>query len=150
MPRAGRVSAALGVGVQRLSEGFNINELVSEYRALRATVLRLWLRFALKEASSETSDLIRFNEAIDQAIAESVLRFSAEADHAKDLLLAVLGHDLRNPLNAIRMSTQLIERFFDRAREATPLIQEYRTNARDDRGSPRSPSRASVHGCRFS
>jgi hypothetical protein len=51
--------------------GFDINLLVAEYRALRASVLRLWIDATpLDEQGVE--DVIRFNEAIDQAIVESV------------------------------------------------------------------------------
>lgn len=120
-PEAGGSSAAHDHGVQRLGEGFTLNELVAEYRALRASVLRLWLD-GRSGAASAVDQIIRFNEAIDQAIAESVLRFSAEADHARDLLLAMLGHDLRNPLNAISMSAQVVEKAPDRAQDAAAGI----------------------------
>jgi signal transduction histidine kinase len=50
--------------------------------------------------------LIRFNEAIDQAIVESVGFFSAQVDQARNLLLGMLGHDMRSPLNTIVMTAQ--------------------------------------------
>lgn len=46
-------------------------------------------------------DIVRFNEAIDQAIAESISFFSAQVDQARNLLLGMLGHDMRSPLNTI-------------------------------------------------
>lgn len=55
-------------------------------------------------------ELIRFNEAVDQAIAESVLRYSGKLDRARDILLAMLGHDLRNPVSSIAMSAQILLR----------------------------------------
>ena len=42
--------------------------------------------------------MIRFNEAIDQALAESIGFFSAHVDQAGNLLLGMLGHDMRSPL----------------------------------------------------
>jgi signal transduction histidine kinase len=50
------------------------------------------------------NDIIRFNEAIDQALAESVEFFSAQVDRARNLFLGMLGHDLRNPLQVIQMT----------------------------------------------
>ena len=49
-------------------------------------------------------DIVRFNEAIDQAIAESIAFFSAQVDQARNLLLGMLGHDMRSPLNAIQVT----------------------------------------------
>jgi hypothetical protein len=64
-------TAASEHGRSRALSGFNINEMVAEYRALRASVLRLWAADkALVTQSIE--DLVRFNEAIDQAVSESV------------------------------------------------------------------------------
>ena len=118
-------SAAHKHAVHRLSDGFDINELMAEYRALRATVLRLWFGSARVEDGTEADQMVRFNEALDQVIAESVLRFSAEANHAKDLLLGVLGHDLRNPLNAISMSIAMIVK---RPEQAAEIALRMRTS----------------------
>ncbi len=60
----------------RLAAGYTINQLVSEYRALRASVLKLWARKTNDDPSTDPDDVTRFNEAIDQALAESVRRFS--------------------------------------------------------------------------
>ena len=87
----------------RAKSGFNINQLVAEYRALRATVLRLWTDVSPPERT-DFGDMIRFNEAIDQAIAESVNFFNTEVDQARNLFLGMLGHDLRTPLNTIQMT----------------------------------------------
>jgi PAS domain S-box-containing protein len=64
-------------GRLRAEEGFSITEIVSEYRALRATVMRLWAisKTPLSDATA-IEDVTRFNEALDQAIAESVDYFN--------------------------------------------------------------------------
>src|SRR6476660_3872362 len=54
--------------------------------------------------------MIRFNEAMDQILAESVERFTEKVGRDKDLFLAVLGHDLRNPLSTIKMGSALLLR----------------------------------------
>ena len=89
--------------VLRAQSGFDINQLVAEYRALRASVLRLWIDASpLDEPGVE--DIIRFNEAIDQAVAESVGHFHAQIERARNLLIGMLGHDMRSPLNSILMT----------------------------------------------
>ncbi|MDB5940380.1 MAG: sensor hybrid histidine kinase, partial [Polaromonas sp.] len=62
--------------VQRLQAGYTINQLFSEYRALRASVLHLWAANATAVMLTDPGDMTRFNEAVDQALAESVLRYS--------------------------------------------------------------------------
>lgn len=89
--------------VLRAQSGFDINQLVAEYRALRASVLRLWIDASpLDEPGVE--EIIRFNEAIDQAVAESVGHFHAQIERARNLLIGMLGHDMRSPLNSILMT----------------------------------------------
>ena len=62
--------------VQRLQAGYTINQLVSEYRALRASVLHLWAANATALKLTDPDDMTRFNEAVDQALAESVQRYA--------------------------------------------------------------------------
>jgi PAS domain S-box-containing protein len=57
----------------RAEDGFSITEIVSEFRNLRATVMRLWaMRNTTLSDVTAIEDVTRFNEALDQAIAESV------------------------------------------------------------------------------
>lgn len=101
-------SAAKVHGGDRLSHGFDLNEMVSEFRALRASVIRLWTQEIGQADRVALDELTRFNEAIDQALGESVAWYNARRDRSKDLLLAVLGHDLRNPLGAMLQSAQFL------------------------------------------
>jgi hypothetical protein len=93
-------TAAQSHAVLRARGGFDINQLVAEYRALRASVLRLWIDAGPLDLTG-VEDIIRFNEAIDQAIAESVGHFHAHVERARNLLLGMLGHDMRSPLGTI-------------------------------------------------
>jgi signal transduction histidine kinase len=95
-------------GAGRADTGFTVGEMVSEYRALRASVIRLWTRVNGTLTGADLEDLMRFNEAIDQALAESITRYTDDLDHSKEMFLAVLGHDLRTPLGAIAMSAQFM------------------------------------------
>ena len=101
------VSAATSHGSQREASQFTIAQLTAEYRALRATVLRLWLPH-MPATADGVQELVRFNEAIDQAVAESVASFSARSDRARDMLLAVLCHDFRAPLATMAASAQVL------------------------------------------
>lgn len=75
-PRATEDTAAETHAVARLESGYTIEQLVSEYRALRASVLHLWGEAEKNGRSTEMADVTRFNEGIDQALAESVARFA--------------------------------------------------------------------------
>lgn len=58
--------------IGRFDSGFSIQDLVSEFRALRASVLRLWEKNPQAAQLSDLNEISRFNESIDQALAESV------------------------------------------------------------------------------
>ncbi len=62
--------------VSRLAAGFTINQLMAQYRALRASVSRLRKFEKHVDDQLELDTMIRFNEAIDQALSESVARYS--------------------------------------------------------------------------
>jgi signal transduction histidine kinase len=102
---AAEVHAAL-----RLADGFDIDQMVSEYRALRASVVKLWLKDHQALAATDIQDMTRFNEAIDQAVTESVARYTKTINSSRDLFLGVLGHDLRNPLGAVAMGARWLGR----------------------------------------
>ncbi|QDT16619.1 sensor histidine kinase [Alienimonas californiensis] len=93
---------------ERVGSGFDIVEVVSEYRALRASVLRLWRESLPQPDLDDLDDVTRFNEAIDQSLAEAVGSYTERVDRSRQLFLAILGHDLRNPLNCIRMGARLL------------------------------------------
>ena len=101
-------TAAQEHGTGRAGSGFTVGAMVAEFRALRASVTRLWLAEDAARAHSDLPDLIRFNEAIDQAIAESVSRFSQAVAQTQERFLAILSHDLRTPLGAIITSTRFM------------------------------------------
>jgi signal transduction histidine kinase len=103
-------SAASAHGVERHYSGFTLTELAAEFRALRATVLRLWLPEVSTMTAQVARDMVRFNEAIDQALAESVATYSRQNSRARDTFLAILGHDLRSPLMGIRLSAKMLQK----------------------------------------
>ena len=85
-----------------LAESFSLNEMVSEYRALRASVMRRWREAGVADPVTALEEAVRFNEAIDQALTESIAWFTAERDRSRELLSGVIAHDLRTPLGRNR------------------------------------------------
>lgn len=104
---SGKATAAETHGLLRARSGLRIDEVFAEYRVLRSCVLRLWADNA-PPGPEAVRDVGRFNEAIDQALAESVITYAAEVERWQHIFLGVLGHDLRGPLNAIAMTAEII------------------------------------------
>ncbi len=94
----GKLHAAL-----RIDTGFKLGQMVAEYRALRASVLRLW-----EKHGPDPGGVTRFNESIDEALTEAVHEFTKTTEHYRDQSLGILGHDLRNPLSSIVMGSTLL------------------------------------------
>lgn len=92
-------SASSTHGKLRYASGFSLIQLIAEYRALRASVLKLWQQQASAESSGSAADIIRFNEAIDQSLADAAVAYSDKVNETRDIFLAILGHDLRSPLS---------------------------------------------------
>jgi signal transduction histidine kinase len=82
--------------------------MVAEYRALRASVIRLWTKELKEVTLVDLDDLTRFNEAIDQSLTESITEFTIDLDRSKEMFLAMLGHDLRTPIGAIMTSAKFM------------------------------------------
>lgn len=114
--------------VGRLGSGFDLMEVVSEYRALRASVLRLWRDSKPQPDERDVDDLTRFNESIDQSLVKAVSSYTRRVDQARDMFMAILSHDLRNPLNSIAMSAQLLPAVGHLDAESMQLASQISTN----------------------
>jgi signal transduction histidine kinase len=102
-------NAAVEHADDRLDQGFTLDDVVAEFRALRATVLRRWQQSAVDPVTA-LNESIRFNEAIDQVLTESIRRYSLRVSETRDRFAGVLAHDLRSPLGAITNSTEFLLR----------------------------------------
>jgi signal transduction histidine kinase len=120
------VSASIH-GKQRWQAGWSLPEVVTDYQLLRLVILE-----ALEEGlgrSLESREVLAVNLAIDDAIATAVQAHTAESEERhhqteedlrrqtealqdahrrKDLFLATLGHELRNPLAPLRNAVHLL------------------------------------------
>ena len=115
--------------IDRLGSGFDLLEVVAEYRALRASVLQLWADSGAAPHERDVYDVTRFNESIDQSVAKAVSSYTKRVDQSRDLFLAILSHDLRNPLNSIAMSAELLPHLGEPAPEAVGVASQIATNA---------------------
>lgn len=106
------VSLAQAHGRQRYRTGFDLRQLVREYGMLRDCVVDF-----LEESQRvhATMDLLVIGQFITNAISESVAEF-VEA-HQNELrarvdfeekLVAIVSHDLRNPLGAIQLASHIL------------------------------------------
>jgi signal transduction histidine kinase len=116
-------------GRLRQTNNFPLHQLSSEFRALRATVLRLWLSSDHQMSDATMHEVIRFNEAIDQAFAESIISYTERTARTRDLFLAVLGHDLRAPLANIALAGDLLMSTAVPLDKVVTLAQKAKRNA---------------------
>lgn len=94
-------SASMIHGKLRYASGFTLLQLIAEYRALRASVLKLFEQHHSAVSSEHAADITRFNAAIDQSLADAAVAYSDKLNETRDIFLAILGHDLRSPLAAV-------------------------------------------------
>lgn len=113
----------------RASGGFSVQQLVSEYRALRASVLKLYAE-AFEDGEHTLEDVGRFNEAVDQAVAESIQFFTAQVDHWRNVFLSVLQHDLRGPLHAMMTISQVIATLPPGPQRDEAIVRQRRSSER--------------------
>ena len=122
-------TAAEKHGAGRAESGFSVEQMVAEYRALRASVIRPWTQEQGELRAADIEDLTRFNEAIDQSLAESVAEYTQELDESKEIFLAILGHDLRTPLSAIYTSARFMLDLDEREEPHSGLLRRIERSA---------------------
>ncbi len=94
---------------QRLRHGFDLNQLVAEFRVLRVSVARRWLdRLEGGGDHAALEELVRFDTALDQVLTESIADYAATLERARALLIGVLAHDLRNGASAISAADEVL------------------------------------------
>ena len=122
--------AAASHGELRHTAGFDLVQMTSEFRHLRACVIRLWVNSLESPELAHFQDMIRFNEAIDEALAESTAAYAEQVNRSRDIFLAILGHDLRAPLQAVSISTEMLVRKAKLDTEALTYVSLIKNGAR--------------------
>jgi PAS domain S-box-containing protein len=87
----------------------------------------------LKQTRQEREALLR-SEHIAREAAEAARQLAEAANRAKDEFLAMLGHELRNPLHAILLGTRLLQNpnSLEKARDIITRQGEHMTRLIDD------------------
>lgn len=99
----------------RIIDGFTVDQVIGEFRALRASILRLWIKHRSADIQADPTQITRFNESIDQTLGESVRRHghletqAREHSTSRDAFLATLSHELRGPLAAIVNGVHIVQ-----------------------------------------
>jgi signal transduction histidine kinase len=96
----------------RLREGYDLRQVVAEYRALRRVIHEMYSESeAISAQSRPTMRPLRvMHSALDAAIGDAVDQFAVDRDRAREIFIAMLGHDLRAPLHAIVVGGELLSR----------------------------------------
>jgi signal transduction histidine kinase len=110
---------------ERVREGYRLQQIVAEYRALRTGLVQMWRERAEPRSPAGDDMLDRMNDLFDDVIQASVEVHAIEIQRARELLLGTLGHDLRNPLNSISMRTAVLARM-ELPREAQDMLAPMR------------------------
>ncbi len=117
-------------GLQRHAAGLSLVAMASEFRALRAVVLRLWAGAGFVRSSEAFEDLVTFNEALDRITAAAVLAFAQAAERDRALLMGIVAHDLRGPLHTVSMASHILAHRHPVVREDEAMRQIRRSLAR--------------------
>ena len=92
----------------RVREGYDLRQVVAEYRTLRRVILELFAAYGqiADQARPRLAPLSLMNAALDAAIGDAVDQYALERDRLREMFIGMLGHDLRDPLNAIAVGAQ--------------------------------------------
>lgn len=98
-------------GLQRLEDGFGIEEVVAEYNMLRHCIHELADSHHLNLQGQAIHIL---NGVLDTAIGAAIKAFvvqqALDTQRRREDYLAFVAHDLRTPLNAVALAAQLLEK----------------------------------------
>jgi signal transduction histidine kinase len=104
--RLGFEALAEGHAIQRLGLGVDLETLSTEYQLLRNVILEHLL--LVESPQDVLGALVRLNDGIDYAVNAAVRRYTLRRDLIRERFIGVLGHDLRNPLNAVSLAAAQI------------------------------------------
>lgn len=119
-------------GMQRLSDGFDIEEIVSEYNILRGCIHDL---ADLNEIilQGEVFHVLNrlFNGAIGIAVQSYAVCQAMETQRRRQEYLAFVIHDLRTPINAISLSASVLQMILPTQSEEEDSVILFKTLQRN-------------------
>ncbi|MEO6004999.1 MAG: HAMP domain-containing sensor histidine kinase [Opitutus sp.] len=124
VPSVELIAASEEHAKERASAGFELKTLMAEYRALSASVVRLWFESNPPPHKENLNDLTRFHEVMDQSLTQAVHRYTEHIAQSREMFLKILGHDVRTPLGAISVSAELLAQLRSEDPECTKLASQ--------------------------
>jgi two-component system phosphate regulon sensor histidine kinase PhoR len=119
-------------GLQRLENGFAIEEVVAEYNMLRHCLHELAEQHGVNLIGRPVQIL---NAVLDAAIGAAINAYAVQqaldVQRRREEYLAFVAHDLRTPLNAVALATQLLKRELansDKADRVTGVLKTLERN----------------------
>ncbi len=94
----------------RFEQAFTLRQMVSEYRALRASVIKRWTAQLETADARQLAELTRFGESIDEGLTEAIAWYSQHLERSRNMLIGILAHDLRGPLGAVTNAADFLLR----------------------------------------
>lgn len=95
-----------GHALQRLGHGVSLETMIAEYNHLRSILMIDLL--ALETTDQVRQSTVRLHQGFDQAVSASLHRYEQAREQQRERFIAVLGHDLRQPLGTIAMSANVL------------------------------------------
>lgn len=94
----------------RAREGYDLRQVVAEYRTLRRVILEVFAQHGplSEESRPRLAPLRVMNGALDSAISDAVDQYAIERDRSREMFIGMLGHDLREPLNAVAVGARVL------------------------------------------
>ncbi|MEG4058035.1 MULTISPECIES: HAMP domain-containing sensor histidine kinase [unclassified Microcoleus] len=89
---------------------YSMSHLIFEYHLLRQVIFQV----LEEEAPLEVQDRDIIIGSIEQAVNDAATQFSETLRDIQELFMVTLTHDLRNPINVVKMGTQLTLRRLER------------------------------------
>lgn len=107
-----KIIGAAEHALQRLHQGFAIEEVISEYSALRTCIHEFADKHSLvlKGTALQTINLF-LDSAVYTAVHAYVRQSTDQVRQRREDYLAFVAHDLRTPLNCISLATDIFEHY---------------------------------------
>lgn len=110
IPEAIRQGSAHAHGLQRVEDGFDIEEIVGEYNVLRGCIHDLAVEHGI---TLQGKPFHIINRVLDQAIGLALQTYSTqralEVQRRRHEYLSFVAHDIRTPLSALSLAGRVLE-----------------------------------------
>jgi signal transduction histidine kinase len=93
-----------GHALQRLGYGVGLETLTREYSKIRLVLLRE----LAAERDLPTESMLRLHEGMDRAMNDAIRRYATRREEVRERFMAILGHDLRDPLSTVQISANML------------------------------------------